>query len=166
MTRFLDKDGNEFKYASDPNAKVIGEIGGKPEKTSVTISIYSKRLDKDKVTQLLEIVPTSAWNANERHVIGFHGQTRITDWGKRFLKTETNDEPIDEKIEKLFAACTRNLDAWLLLSEEYETWLAIVGHINNFNREIHLSQKSLKLIGERNLDFVFDIYFDDDEDAE
>ena len=167
MPRFFDKDGKEFKYTTDPTSEVIGEIGGKPEKTGVTISVYSKQLDKDRVTRLLEISPTSAWNPNERRASGFHGQTRIDDWGKWFLATETDDEPLDEKIEKLFAACTENLDSWRLLSEEYETWLTVVGHINNFNREVRLSRKSLKLIAERNLDFTFDIYFDDDEeDAE
>ena len=167
MPRFFDKDGNEFKYTTDPNAEVIGEIGGKPDRTGVTVSVYSKLLDKDRVTQLLEANPTSAWNPNERRAYGFHGQTRTDDWGKWFLATETDDESLDEKIEKLFAACTQNLDNWLLLSEEYETWFTVVGHINNFNREVHLSRKSLKLIAERNLDFTFDIYFDEDEeDAE
>ena len=167
MPRFFDKDGNEFKYTNDPNAEVIGEIGGEPDKTGVIISVYSEQLVKERVTQLLEVSPTAAWNPNEKRAYGFHGQTRIDDWGKWFLSTETNDEPLDEKIEKLFAACTQNLDSWLLLSQEYQTWFTVVGHINNFNREVRLSRKSLKLIAERNLDFTFDIYFDEDEeDAE
>ena len=164
MPRFFDKDGNEFKYTPDPTAEVIGEIGGKPEKTGVIISVYSERLDEDRVTQLLEVNPTSAWNPNERRDYGLHGQTRIDDWGKWFLSTETNDEPLDQKIENLFAACTQNLDSWFLLSQEYQTWFTVVGHINNWNREVQLSRKSLKLIAERNLDFTFDIYFDEDEE--
>ncbi len=166
MPRFFDENGNEYKRPAAPVGELehIAELGGAPEKTSVTISVYSEQLDKDRVTQLLEVNPTSAWNPNERRADGIHGKTRIDDWGKWFLATETDDEPLDEKIEKLFAACTQNLDSWLLLSEEYETWLTVVGHINNFNREVRLSRKSLKLIAERNLDFTFDIYFDDDEE--
>ncbi len=166
MTRFFDKDGNEFKYVSDPKAEVIGEIGGEPEKTGVTISVYSKRLDKDRVTQLLEVGPTRAWNPNERRAYGYHGYTRIDDWGKWFLSSETNDEPLNDKIEKLFFACTQNLNNWHLLSEEYETWITIVGHINNWNREVRLSRKTLRLIAERNLEFTLDIWFDTDEEDE
>jgi hypothetical protein len=166
MPRFFDKDGDEFKYAADRNAEIIGEIGGKPEKTSVTISVYSGRLDKDRVTKLLEVNPTKAWNPNERRASGYHGRTRIDDWGKWFLSTETNDKPLNEKIEKLFSICTRNLSDWHLLSEEYETWLTIVGHINNWNREVHLSRTTLKLIAERNLALTYYIYFDEEDDSE
>lgn len=168
MPRFFDEHGNEYKPPAAPVGELehIAEIGGVPEKTGVTIYVYSERLDKDRVTQLLETAPTAAWNPNERRAYGLHGKTRIDDWGKWFLSIETDGVSLDEKIEKLFAACTQNLDNWLLLSREYETWLTVVGHINNFNREVHLSRKSLKLVAERSLDFVFDIYFDTEDEED
>lgn len=166
MPRFFDAQGNEYHPRSTPVEPVeqVGEIGGAPQKTSVTINVYSARLDRGRVSELLQVEPTAAWNPNEKHAHGVHGMSRIVEWGKWFLSTETDDEPIDEKIERLFAGCAQNLENWRLLSEEYETWLTIVGHIDNFNREVHLSRKSLKLIAERNLDFVFDIYMDTGDD--
>jgi hypothetical protein len=166
MPRFFDEKGIELKPVSVEGLEQIGEIGGKPEKTSVTISVYSEELDKDKVSELLGVSPTKAWNPRERHSSGGkqNKKTRILEWGKWYLSTETNDDPLDAKIENLFALCAPNLETWKWLSEEYETWLTIVGHINNWNREVHLSRKTLKLITDRSLDLVFDIYFDTDDD--
>lgn len=160
MPRFFDADGNEFKITPDPNSEVVLTVGSDLEQTGVTLHIYSEKLDKDRVTQLLQVDPTDAWNANERHSYGFHGKTRIDNFGKWFLSIEIDDEPINEKIERLFSGCTQNLESWLLLSEEYETWLTIAGYMNRLNQKVRLSRQSMKLIAERNLDFHFDIWGD------
>ena len=164
MPRFFNADGNEFKITPDPNAEVVLTIGGELEQTGVTIFVYSEKLNRNRVTELLQVEPTDAWNAGERHSYGYHGKTRIDDFGKWYLSIEIDDEPINQKIERLFAVCTQNLDSWRLLSEEYETWLTVVGYMSGFNQVVRLSRKSLKLIAERNLDFHFDIYGDTSEE--
>ena len=168
MRRYFDENGSEYTPKLSNDRAVILTAGGVLKETNLTLSVYSKQLDKEKVSNLLGLTPTKAWNPFERHPYGgpHNKKTRILDWGKWYYSTETNVESLDAKIEKLFALCTPNLEIWQRLSEEYQTWLTIVGHLDNWNREANLSRKTLKWIADRSLDLTFDIYFDaeDDED--
>ncbi|MDC0833097.1 DUF4279 domain-containing protein [Geitlerinema sp. CS-897] len=166
--RFFDADGNEIVSPQRPVCEVvwIGELGGEFDETSVTLSVYSKTLDLDEVTELLGVQPTKAWNPGERHPVG-NGRsrkTRIVEWGKWRLTSERNRKPVEPKIRKLLQQCTPDLKIWQMLASKYDIWLTIAAHLNNWNRELDLTPDILQLLSERHLMLKVDVYFDGDED--
>ncbi len=100
MMKIYNADGTEADIPLEPCGEVIAEIGGWFDETSVTLSVFPKDIDRQRVTELLGVEPTKAWNPNERHTIGFRGQTRIVDWGKWYLEGDdySNTESVDTKI--------------------------------------------------------------------
>ena len=79
MTAF-DADGHEIKPVGE--LQHLCEMGGQFDEASATISVYSEQLDRHKVTSILGVQPTNAWNPGERHPIGNRGVTRAVEWGK------------------------------------------------------------------------------------
>lgn len=136
----------------------VCEIGGEFDEASVTLSVFSTKLDRHLVTQLLRVNPTKAWNPNEPHPLGTKGKTRVVDWGKWYLSIEADTMPVEEKIKSLLAQCTDNLEHWHTLACDYEISLTIGGHLKNWNRELDLSPQTLKLLADRNLSLKVDVY--------
>jgi len=81
-TRYFDSDGNEI-----PSPKPVGEmssiaeVGGKFDETAIVLYVFSESLSKERVTSLLGLQPTKAWNPGEQHPVGngMSGKTKITD---------------------------------------------------------------------------------------
>ena len=160
----FEPDGSEAKWEPDPNAEVILECGGIVDETAITLSVYSETLDRKRVTKILGVEPTRAWNPGERHPYGYRGRTRIVDWGKWFLSTEHDETPIDEKLASFFRLFTEDLNTWKLLATEYQTWLTISGHFERWNQELLISPEIVKLIADRSLALHLDFYFYGDEE--
>ena len=158
----FDSDGNEIK----PVGKLehLCEVGGQFDETSATISVYSEKLDRHKVTTLLSVQPTSAWNPGERHSFGNRGGTRVVKWGKWYLSTESDYRPISDKIRELLDLCTNDLEAWGKLADEYDVWMHVVGYLRNWNRNMNLPSEILRLLADRRLALQVDVYFQDDKE--
>ena len=141
------------------------EVGGAFDETAIILTVFSESLDKDRVTELLDLKPTKAWNPGERHPVGNgkSGRTKITDWGKWWYESERNHEPVEPKIFKLFNHATNDLEVWRMLSSEHKIWLTVSAHLDNWNRELSLSPSILKMISERHLELNVDVYFDGEE---
>lgn len=168
MTRWFDKDGNEIihpKRNADELAHLT-EFGGSFDKCQVSLSYYSKNLEKEIVTETLGIRPTEAWNPNELHPVGNgkSGKTKIEDWGKWILEGPDTDADPNELIEDLLRRCTTDLSRWRELGERFEGTLALLLHAENWNREFVLSPSTVAQIAERNLRLWVDIYFEGDEE--
>lgn len=146
------------KFDSKGELEYVCTIGGEFDQTKVVLSVYSKQLDKQEVSNLLEVDPTKAWNPNEPHPVGNKERIRVVDWGKWMLEYSTHVS-IDQQIEMLLSQCTKNLEHWRLLNEKYEVWLSVVGYLHNWNRELDLSSRILKLLVDRNLALKVDVYF-------
>ncbi len=162
-TRIFDADGNEITPPPKPVQELehLCEMGGEFDETSVTLSVYSKNLDREEVTQLLGVQPTTAWNPGERHPIGKRGsgKTRIVDWGKWYLTIDRNRSPVEPKIRKLLQQCTPSLESWHRLASKYEIWLTIDAHLGNWNRELDHAPDVLQLLSERRLMLKVDVSF-------
>jgi len=143
----------------------ICEVGGNFDETRVVLYAYSEKLNKDEVSKLLEVSATKSWNPNEPHYVGNKKERIITKpFGKWWLESDSNDSDVVEKIRTLLAQCTENLESWSELTSKYECWLSIVGHLDNWNRELNLPVDIMKLMVDRNLDLNIDVYFDGDEE--
>lgn len=168
MTRWFDKDGNEIFHPKRKPEELthLCEFGGDFERCRVSLSYYSTKLNKEEITSSLGVLPTKAWNPNERHPVGNgkSGKTKIEDWGKWiFDGPETESDP-NELIEELLRRCTNEIKIWDHLGEKYEGTLALVLYAKNWNREFVLSQSTMKKLADRNLRFWVDAYFEDDEE--
>lgn len=165
--KIFDPDGEVIKKTMPVGElEHLCEIGGGFDQTSVTLSLYSERLDRRHVTDLLDVTPTKAWDPGERHPFGNKGNTRTCEWGKWYLSTDLDTRPIEEKIREILDQCSPDLDHWKQLSSDYDMWLEVCGHLNNFNRELNLSVELLCMLTVRNLDLKVDVYFDGDNEEE
>ena len=71
---------------------------------------------------------------------------------------------MEPKILKLFNRASSDLSPWQTLSNDYQVWLSVSAHLENWNRELSLSPTILKMISERHLELNIDVYFDGDEE--
>jgi hypothetical protein len=167
-TRWFDENDKEIirEPINPDEIEPIAEIGGNFEEFRVGINFYSKKLDRDEITKLLGAEPTKSWNPNERHPIGNKNKTRITDWGKWYMNSERDSTDLNEKLNNLFSTLTMDLEKWKILTEKYETWVDVSGYMENWNRAFTLKTETMKMLTDRNLEIVFDIYFYGDEDDE
>ena len=159
--RYFDEKGNEMFPKPIGELTFIGQTGGTPDKLIAILYVESNQLDRNIVSELLEVQPDSAWNPGEKHPYGppEKGYTRSANWGRWKLQTEKSDSDLDEKIKSLFAKCSSNIEHWQTLSLKYETWLTIVGYFQNWNRELILRKDTLNEIHKRKLNLKFDTYF-------
>ncbi|MCA9426336.1 MAG: DUF4279 domain-containing protein [Candidatus Omnitrophica bacterium] len=140
-------------------------LGGQFDSTDVSIWFRSPDLDRQEITEVLGVEPTKAWNAGESHSVGNSKRTRRLKFGFWTLETPKDSFHPESKIEELFSRCTKDLKVWAMLAEKYEAYLTVGGTILNFNRELDLTPKVLKLIAEQNLILKVDVfYWGDDED--
>ena len=165
-TKWFDDEGNEIiREPVDPaNMEHVAEIGGNFEEFSVGLNFYSEHLDKDEITSLIGKEPTKSWNPGERHPVGNSKRTRITDWGKWYLTTERDSKDLNQKICELLEGLTKDLGRWKELTSRYETWIGVAGYMQNWNRSFSLKPETMNELAERNLEVVFDIYYDPDEE--
>ena len=166
--KWFDENEKEIirEPVKDENLECIAELGGNFEEFNVGINFYSKNIDREEITNLLEHNPTKAWNAGERHPIGNSGKTRITDWGKWLLWAGRNATDVNIKLRNLFKDLTDDLDKWQKLTSKYESWVEVAGYMDNWNRGFMLDADILKLLSDRNLKIYFDIYYYEDEDKD
>ena len=159
--KWFDDNGKEIirEPVKSEDLEFIAEIGGNFEEFSVGINFYSENLDREEITSLLEHNPTKAWNAGERHPIGNSGKTRITNWGKWILSSERDSTDLNIKLKNLFENLTDDLDKWQKLTSKYECWVNVAGYMDNWNREFTVEAEIMKLLSDRNLKIVFDIYY-------
>jgi hypothetical protein len=165
--RFFDKNGKEIIREPLNLDKVehIAEIGGTIEKFSIGLNFYSENLQRKEITQILGIEPTKSWNAGEKHQVGNTNKTKITPWGKWHITLKRDGKDLNTKIEELLNPMTNDLKKWKYLTTKYEGWIDVAGYMENWNRGFTLETRIMKMLFDRNLEIVFDMYYygkDDD----
>lgn len=165
-TRWFDENGDElFNENVNPNElEHICEVGGSFEEFSIGINFISDKLDREEITRLLGAEPTKSWNPGEPHRVGNTKKTRVTDFGNWYLTTKRDNIEINEKLMDLMINLTRDLNVWKYLTTKYQAWIDVAGYMENWNREFSLKPEVMKLLAERNLEIVFDIYYNGQED--
>ncbi|WP_215226690.1 DUF4279 domain-containing protein [Echinicola shivajiensis] len=167
-TRWFDENGNEIirKPIDLEEVEPIAEIGGTFEEFSVGLNFYSEKLDKAEITRLIGAEPTKSWNPGESHPIGNSKKTRITDWGKWYLISKRDNTDLNIKLKELLGSLTSDLEKWKLLTSKYDAWIDVAGYMENWNRGFTLQSEVMKMLSDRNLEIIFDIYYDGDKDED
>jgi len=167
-TRFFDENGKEIirEPVNLDETEHIAEIGGTFEEFSVGLNFYSEKLNREEITRLIGAEPTKAWNPGEHYPIGNTKKTRITDWGKWYLTSERDNTDLNIKLNVLLNKFTNDLEKWKKLTSKYESWIDVAGYMENWNRGFTLKPEIMKMLSDRNLEIVFDIYFDGEVDNE
>jgi len=162
--RWFDENDNEIIRENINSEEMvhIAEIGGRFEEFSVGLNFYSKSLNQIEITECLGAKPSKALNPNEKHPIGNGKNSRITNWGKWYFTSKRDKTDLNIKLEELLGKFTNDLEKWKILTSKYESWIDVAGYMDNWNRGFSLKPEIMKLIAERNLEIVFDIYHDED----
>lgn len=167
-TKWFDENGNEIvrKYPNNDELEYIGEIGGAFEEFSVGLNFYSENLDKHEISKLVGSQPTKSWNPGEIHPIGNSNKTRITGWGKWYLSSIRDRTDLNVKLKELLLGLTTDLENWKILTSKYQAWIDVVGYMGNWNRAFTLEPEVMKILSDRNLEVVFDIYYNGESENE
>ena len=168
----FDPDGNEIlKQGPVGSLEHAYELGGQFERASFYLEFCHEDLSREEISSRLDLVPTQAWNAGERHPapIGNSGITRTVDYGKWALNIDVGENDISDSLERFLLSCSAQPETWRELNKKWRGRIALVGHAKNWNREFSLSSQAVSLLAERGLSLNFDAYFegaDSDEQAE
>ncbi len=165
-TRWFDENGKEIirEPVNLDETEHIAEIGGNFEEFSVGLNFYSENLDRQEITELIGEKPTKSWNPGERHSVGNSKKTRITEWGKWYLTSKRDKTDLNVKLKDLLHSLTMDLGKWKILTSKYEAWIDVAGYMENWNRGFTLKPEVMKMVSDRNLEIVFDIYYDGEEE--
>jgi hypothetical protein len=165
-SRIFDENGIE-RFPEPVNMdklEYLGEVGGTLEESSVGINFTSEKLDRQEITDQLGVQPTKAWNPGEKHPIGNKGHTRITDWGMWYYTDERDSLDLNDKLIELLGNLNHDLSVWKELTEKYDAWIDVAGYMRNWTRGFSLKSEVMQLLVERNLEIVFDVYYESSED--
>lgn len=144
--------------------RAIAEVGGGFDETRVWLVVDFESEDKDRVSELLATSPTKAWNPGEPHHPGENKSRLVTKtFGRWMLYTDLDSAPVATKIRTVLDRCTSDLGNWRELTSRFDARLSIGGHLNNWNRELHLPLELLEMITARRLSLTIDVYFDGDD---
>lgn len=159
-----DEDGNELASPSTPVGELfsLGEVGGDFDESMVVLTFSGEHLDRFEISSRLGVKPSKAWNPGELFPVGngTSGLHRKTEWGKWILSSPRDSRPVDEKLRELLAICTQDIEVWVDLAQRHEAWIAVVGFLENWNRELLLDPRLLGELARRSLTLKVDVYFD------
>lgn len=155
-----DSDGLEIPQPKEEDLEFVSELGGEFDEAQYYIEFYGESLVKDVISKALNIVPTIAYEAGERHPVGNSGFTSIKKYGKWMLKVKVNDGTISDALKDFFDGNAASLELWKEFAGKWEGRVALVGNAKNWNREFTVSSEVVKAIAERGLEINFDAYFE------
>ena len=129
------------------------------EKSLVTLRISGDTLIPAEITRLLGAAPTAAETKGDEIIGPKTGKRRIAKTGMWRLSAESREpEDIDAQIEELLSQLTVDLDVWHGIAAEWEIDLFCGLFMGESNDGLILSPRSLRALGERNIELQLDIY--------
>jgi hypothetical protein len=142
---------------SKPKRKYIEQ-----DEFCVRLGIWGADLDPDEITRLLGASPTSAHRKGD--VDPRDQSTKRS--GYWSIKTERSTRDIEQQLTQLFAGLSSDPAVWNALTSRYDAelfcgvFLAWFGHGFSMTPNLH------RLLADRNLIIIFDIYDEYDHDSE
>ena len=129
------------------------------DKYSVSLRFFGDDLAPDEVTRLLGCAPTDS--ARRGDIIRRRTRSYTAPQGSWHFSTEQSTDDIETQLIGLFARLTDDLSVWQSLTTRFDAdlfcgvFLAYQGHGFNMSPRLH------RLLADRNLLIVFDIYASD-----
>lgn len=141
---------------SKPKRKYIEQ-----DEFCVRLSIWGDDLDPDEITRLLGASPTDAWRKGD--VNPWSGFPKLT--GSWSIKTERSTGDVEEHLTELVAGLSSHPAVWKALTSRYRADLYCGFFLAGLGHGISMTPKLHRLLADRNLDILFNIYCEYDHDA-
>jgi len=145
-------------------------IGGPVDLTTVTLCVYGHDLDPSEVSLLLGCEPTRAHRRGDRRPTkspsfpdGFAPPRKQGAW---FLTEEVASPKGPEEATRHLLEHLPDDEAWADLGNRYDVRLSYMITVTEWNRGFDLSKELVARIAGLNVSLLFDIYAEDDDEAE
>ena len=129
----------------------------------VSLNIGGDDLDPDEITRLLGASPTEACRIGD--AIPRWNHTFTAKSGSWSIRTKRSTSDIEEQLTELFAKLNGDPEVWRSLTSRYHAELFCGVFLSWFGHGFSMSPKLHRLLADRNLEIVFDIYDEYDHDA-
>jgi hypothetical protein len=129
----------------------------------VSLNIGGDDLDPDEITRLLGASPTEACRIGD--AIPRRNHTFTAKSGSWSIRTKRSTSDIEEQLTELFAKLNGDTEVWRSLTSRYHAELFCGVFLSWFGHGFSMSPRLHRLLADRNLEIVFDIYDEYDHDA-
>ena len=129
----------------------------------ISLTISGDDLGPDEITRLLGALPTEAYRIGDAMPRRNHTFTAKS--GSWSIRTERSTRDIEQQLTKLFAKLTSDPSVWSSLTSHYHADLFCGVFLSWFGHGFSMSPSLHRLLADRNLEIVFDIYDEYDHDA-
>lgn len=127
-------------------------------RTKACLRIWGDELIPDEVSALLGAPPSKSHSKGDALSIGL-GRVRIAKTGSwRLVAQDRDPGDLDAQIDELFAQLSDDPTAWTQLSSRFELDLFCGLFMANRNDGEGISSRNLRLLGERGIELILDIY--------
>ncbi len=129
----------------------------------VSLTISGDDLAPDEITRLLGTSPTEAYRIGDPMPRRNHTFTAKS--GSWSINTVRSTHDIEQQLTELFAKLASDPAIWKSLSSRYHAYLFCGVFLSWFGHGFSMSPSLHRLLADRNLEIVFDIYDEYDHDA-
>ncbi|MGV8952480.1 MAG: DUF4279 domain-containing protein [Cypionkella sp.] len=130
--------------------------------TAATLRFHGDRLDPLEVTRLMGAAPTSGVSMGQLIVGRGPRVARSGRWSLQVNNRQPGD--LSGQIEELLSGLTQDLDIWRDLSGRFGGCIFVGFFMAAGNEGYDLSSETLKLLTDRGLSLLLDVYSGHDED--
>jgi hypothetical protein len=129
--------------------------------TAATLRFFGDELDPHAVTRLMGAAPTSAVSKGQLIVGRGPRVARSGRWSLKVNRRQPGD--LSGQIEEILSGLTQDLDVWRDLSNRFGGCIFVGFFMAEGNEGYDLSSKTLKLLTDRGLSLLLDIYSGQDD---
>ena len=126
-----------------------------------TLRFSGDELDPHEVTRLMGVAPTSAVSKGQLIVGRGPRLSRSGRWSLKANRRQPGD--LSGQIEEILSGLTQDLSVWRDLSNRFDGCVFVGFFMAEGNEGCDLSSKTLKLLTDRGLALLLDIYSGQDE---
>lgn len=130
--------------------------------TMATLRFWGDELDPHEVTRLMGVAPTSAVSKGQLIVGRGPRVARSGRWSLKVNRRQPGD--LSGQIEEILSGLTQDLNVWRDLSGRFGGCIFVGFFMAEGNEGCDLSSETLKLLTDRGLSLLLDIYSGQDED--
>lgn len=135
-------------------------IGGVVDRVKVSLRVFGDDFNPNEITRILRCEPTKKTVKGEVIVGKFSGHQRVSKHSSWILKSDEDESvELEEQIIKLLGRVSYELTVWEDIGSRFSIDLFCGLFLKKENRYCSLSVDTLKMLADRRIKIMFDIYY-------